>query len=386
MSDWKDDVRSEYQELKERFRDTTVEDFQDGQWFASMVRWLLSSYSQNVDAQYLRRKYPGVTSANQAKKAISLAAKHTAVAGGLAAGAITALELSSLGPQAMVTVPAVGAAVMGDVAFSTRTQLRSTYDLSVIHGAPLAMDDVEDCYLVFMVAMGVKLSELAGGVGKAVGPQVVAYNVRSLLRSGLRKSLQGILAKFGGTRLARQLTERAMMRLLVPGVSIPIAAGFNYYFTKKILDSANGQMRRRGKVVQPLVRLHAREPSLEKVASLKTFIAVVDTGDPEGWSEGQMDGLRHCQSTLCLSDEQLSRLDGYFDRSLESILPELASLAPSARQDLVELCTVGTALACDDRHDERYSAALSKLSQGSDRPMDIPDAAAAIRETRRALG
>ena len=208
--------------------------------------------------------YPGAHPSNQARKAITLAARYNGVAGGLSASAITALELSSVGPQAVFTVPAIATTIMTDVAFSTRTQLRTTYDLSVIHRAPLSLDDVEDCYLVFLTAMGVKLHELLADVARAVGPQVVAYNIRKLLRAGLRKSLQEVLMKIGGTRLARKLTERAMMRLLVPGISIPISSGFNYYFTKQILQVANRQMIRRGAVVQPLIRLFQRQPDLEK--------------------------------------------------------------------------------------------------------------------------
>ena len=185
---------------------------------------------------------------------------------------------------------------MADVVYCTRTQLRSTYDLSVIHGAPLAMDDVEDCYFVFLTAMGVKLHEMMGGVGKAVGPQIVAYNVRKLLRMGLRKSLQEVLKKVGGVKLAGKLTERACMRLLVPGISIPIASGFNFYFTKSVLNVANKHMLRRGKVVQPLVRLYKRERSLDRTEAIKALISVVDAGDSYGWSDAQMDALREIWS------------------------------------------------------------------------------------------
>jgi len=99
MASMKDEVRSEYQDLRDRFRGTSYEDFRRGEWFATFVRWLLENYAKQVDAEYIRRKYPGVAPANQAKKAISLASKYNGIAGGLSASAITALQLSSLAPK-----------------------------------------------------------------------------------------------------------------------------------------------------------------------------------------------------------------------------------------------------------------------------------------------
>ena len=383
--DMRDRVRSDYADLKERFKDTKVEDFKSGDWFAQYVSWMLTKYSREVDAAYIRRQYPGAAPANQARKAISLAAKYNGIAGGVAAAGVTALELSSIGPQAVVTVPAIGVLIMADVGYSTRTQLRSTYDLSVIHGAPLAMDDVEDCYTVFLTAMGVKLYEMAGGWGKAVGPQIVAYNVRKLLRSGLRRSLQEVLKKVGGTRLARALTERATMRLLVPGVSVPIAYGFNHYFTKQVLNVANKQMHRRGRVVQPLIRAYKRDPAISKTAALKILISIIDAGEPEGWSDAQMDALRYCQGTLSLTDDDLSELDEYFDREIDSVLDELPTLAPKAVNDLVELVTVSSACFPDNRYDEGYAESISKLAARSSKKRTAQTIHSDIKKQRKKL-
>jgi hypothetical protein len=282
-------------------------------------------------------------------------------------------------------VPAIGTAIMADVAYSTRTQLRSTYDLSVIHGAPLSVDDVEDCYLVFLIAMGVKAYELIGGVGKAVGPQVVAYNVRKVLRSGLRKALQEVLKKIGGTRLARKLTERAMMRLLVPGISVPIASTFNYYFTKKVLTIANRQMIRRGGVVQPVLRLYKREPELDKTFAAKVLLALVDAGDPEGWSEGQMDALRHCQSALSLDDADLAELEEYFDRGMDRLVDETPSISDAAIADVVELAVVGAALYPDELHDQAYAEAIARLSERGQARLNQAEAMQEIEKQRSRL-
>ena len=383
-SSWKDDVRKDYEDMRDRFRGQSTEGFEKGDWLAELVAWILADYAKTVDADYLRRTYPGAAPANQAKKAITLASRHAGVAGAAAAGVITGLQVSSLGPQAMVTVPAAGAALMGEIGYTTRLQLRSTYDLSVIHGAPLSTDDVEDCYLILLTAMGVKLHELMGGVGKVIGPDIVSYNVRKLLRSGLRKGLQEVLKKVGGTKLARKLTERAMMRYLVPGVSIGVAYGFNQFFTTRVLNVANAEMRRRGAVVQPLVRAFKRDATLTKTGPVKALISVVDAGDPEGWSENQMDALRHVQGAVSLADDDLAELESYFDREADVVAKELEGIKPEAADELVTLCAVGAALAGDARNDDDYVEALAALSRLGT-PLKRKKARKAIEKWRKKL-
>jgi hypothetical protein len=385
VADWRDDVHRDYEDLKRRFRTTTVDDLKSGNWFAESVQWILSNYARTVDATYIRRKYPGANPANQAKKVITLASKYNAIAGGLSASAITALQLSSIGPQALITVPAVVTLIGVDVAYSSRTQLRATYDLSVIHKAPLSLDDADDCYLVFLTAMGVKLHELLGGVGKTVGPRIVAYNVRKLLRAGLRRTLQEALKRVGGVRLAKILTERAMMRLLVPGISIAIASGLSYYFTRQLLRVADLQMARRGAVVQPLVRLHAREPRLSKTLGPKVLIAIADLGDPEGWCEAQMEALRHCQSALSLSDEELAEFDTYFDRGVADVIKELPDEFAKGAEDLLELALVQAAFAEDDRYDAAYAEAIATLGTACGMQLSPETALYKIQAKRRRL-
>ena len=213
MGEKRDDAKREYEELRARFKGTSLHEFRQGGWFVEFVRWLLESYAKQVDSKYIRRKYPGLGPANQAKKAIGLACKFNAIAGGLSAGAVTAAEVVTIGGvglPAPVTVPTIAAAIAADVAYSTRTQLRATYDLSVIHGAPLSVDDVEDCYLVFISSLGIRLGELGSGVLRPVGTKVLRYNIRKLLRAGLHKSIQKAVQKIGGSELAKRLTPKLL--------------------------------------------------------------------------------------------------------------------------------------------------------------------------------
>jgi hypothetical protein len=222
------------------------------------------------------------------------------------------------------------------------------------------MDDMEDCYLVFLTGLGARVQDVLTTPVKAAGTRVIEYNVRKLLRAGLRKSLQELLKKLGGTWLARKLTERALMRLLVPGINIPVAAFANQWFTSRMLKTADRFMARRGQVIQPLVKMYKREGDLPRSFAVKALIAFVNNGDPELWSEEQMNALRICQSFLSLSDEDMAELDYCFELDLPAVLEE-SSLSSQGAADLAELLTVAAAFADGERFDGAYAQALSGL-------------------------
>ena len=378
----KDDIRKEYEDLKRQFKGTSFEEFKSGDWFATFVRWMLEQYARNVDAAYIRRMYPGAGTDEQSKKAISLAVQYAGIAGGLSAAAVTALELSipsTGGLDAIVAVPAIGGSIMADVGYSTRLQLRSTYDLSVIHAAPLSTDDVEDCYMIFSLALNMKLGEAAKDVVKAVGPAILKYNVRRLLRSGLRKALIEILRRLIGP-IARKLTEKALMRVLVPGLSIPVSVWMNRKFTKAVLTQANVHMRRRGAVIQPLIQVFRAQPDFPKDLVVKSLIVLAQSGAPaDGWSEEQMNALRYSQKLLCCSDEEIAALEGWFERNVTQVIESLPRLGEPAAKALVQYLTVCSALNDDASHDTAYARTIATVAERCTVPFDPTTIAAERR-------
>jgi len=370
----KDDVREEYENLKSHFRGTTFEDFKSGTWFAAFVQWMLKEYSQKVDADYIRRTYPGAGPRNQAAKAISLASKYAGIAGGLSAAAVTGMELTLPTPGAPLAVGGIAATVMADIGFTTRLQLRTTYDLSVIHRAPLSLDDAEDCYLIFLNALGIKLSELAGGLVKTVGPKVVQYNVRKLLRSGVRAVLIELIKKVAGTAIARKLTEKALLRILVPGISIPISAGANYAFTKTMLTLAERQMRRRGYVMEPLLRLYSADKDFPRSTIIQSLIVTMEAPQRTGWDEEQLNALRYTQGALSLTDDQISGLEGWFDRKVDDFVQNLPNTNAKTASALLDFLIRVSAMG-DASGDVAYAEAIRRIAErlglSSFRP-DIP--------------
>lgn len=234
-----------------------------------------------------------------------------------------------------------------------------------------------------MLALGVKLEELAGNVGKVVGPRIVAYNARRLLRNGVRAFLVGIARKLGGAQLARKLTERALMRLIVPGVNIPIASGLNYYFTKQVLNVANQHMRRRGAVIRPLIRLFKEAPDLDRTLPIKAIITVLESGSKDKWSQYQLDAIRHCQNFLRLSDADVAKLESWFDRDVASLVSEMPSMTPKAGKTLVDLLTVCTAMFPDSLHDAAYSNSIAQVANALSVKVSTEDVAKDIQQLRK---
>ncbi len=378
-----DDLRSAFKKMRDQFRDGAADELRSGSWLGQTVQWVLQQYSTQVNAEYLRKKYPGAGPVNQAAKAVSLASKHAAVVGGMSAAAVTGLELGAVaaGPWGVLAIPAGATVVLADVSMTTRIQLRTTYDLSALYGAPLAADDAEDCYLIFLASMGAKLGEAAGEVAMNVGPKVVAFNVRRMLRAGLRAALVEIVKRIGGTALAKKLTERVLMRVLVPGISIPVGAGLNYWFVRSICRTANHKMRRRGAAVRPLVRLFREASELPRETAVKALVTVMQSpGAAKGWEEGQLDALRHTQSALVLSDDTISGLEDWFDKKPEDVVSTLPPMNAEAGGALVEYLTTAAALATLNDSDGIYASAIGTIARGVGAPFE-PSSIAKIRKS-----
>jgi len=380
---YEDDPRKAYNELRQKFAGVAGAELKSGAWLVKMVQWVLETHAKEVDAAYLTRKYPGAGPVNQAKKAIGLASKYAAVVGGASATAVTALEFSiplTAGLDTAIAVPIIGTAILADVLTTTRVQLRTTYDLSVIHGVPLDVDDVEDCYLVFTTAMGISLAEGAGDLVRTVSPKIVAFNVRKMLRAGLRGALVKMITKIAGTQASKKITEKALMRLLVPGLSIPISAGMSYAFTRSILESANRRMLRRGAVILPLAQLYQQVPDLPRDAALRALITVIEAPKREGgWDERQLDALRHTQSALKLDDDAVAVLEGWFDRTPDDVASGLPQMTERGGRLLVEYLATAAALGSQAQHDVAYAAAIGKIAAPSGAPFDAADIASIRR-------
>ena len=181
---------------------------------------------QQGGAAYLRAKYPGLPTDAIAGKLCELAETYAAVAGGVSGAAASAAVLT-----AGMAIPAAISGVMAEVLYTVRLQLRLAYDLHLVYGVPLDANDPEELTRLFGVVYGVKAAEL-GGLGiKAYGPEVARAQLFRLIH-GNTPMIQAAASQVLGPRIAKQITQKAIIKTAVPIVGTAFSAGWNYTTTQ----------------------------------------------------------------------------------------------------------------------------------------------------------
>ncbi len=212
---------------------------------------------------------------------IASSAHYAGLAGASAAGAITLAELAA--PESGGTsLAAAAAAFVGELTSTTYIQLKMIYNISVVLGAPLDAADPEDLMTMFWYALGIQKWQEAANAVLSAGPRSTEYLGRKALRSGIRAAMQQVANKFGGQQLARQLTERACLRLLVPGVNMPLAYWANKRFTKKLGRIASTRLKHRAAIVPAVRNLEKENRDIQLLALPVIFhigIALEESAD-----------------------------------------------------------------------------------------------------------
>ncbi len=244
-------IKGEIEEFRALLGDSPIDQVRNGTWFTTVVRRVLDVHARNVNADYFRRKYPGLDQKRIAQRLVRSSAQHMGVAGGVAGAAASAAEMSTAMTGGATAAAFVGT-LLSEIAYITYHQLRLVYDVSVVLDADLDREDPEDIMTVFWYSLGVNFWEEVSNAVLLALPRGAAYLGRKALRTGVRRAMVNVAAKFGGTVLARKVTERALVKLIVPGVSIPLAASVNYAFTKKLGRTAIRRLGHRGAMVKPL--------------------------------------------------------------------------------------------------------------------------------------
>lgn len=157
------------------------------------------------------------------------------------------------------SLAAFAASLIGEISYISYLQLKLVYEISVVLDARLDKDDPEDILTIFWCALGVNIWEDVTNSVLRVGPRGAEYLGRKALRSGIRKALTNLATKVGGTKLAQTITEKALLKLLVPGVNVPIAALVNKKYTKVLGDKALKSLKSRGVTIRTVDKLSQHE-------------------------------------------------------------------------------------------------------------------------------
>ena len=133
----------------------SLDEVRQGEWLARLLKFSLDQYVEEVDAAYFSRLYPGLSPDDMVRARIELAARYASIGGALTAGAYAgalAATVGSRGAASPVMLPAAGASFVLDLLFLSNLQLRLAYDIAIISGVPLDLEDPEDLWRLIRLA------------------------------------------------------------------------------------------------------------------------------------------------------------------------------------------------------------------------------------------
>lgn len=224
-------IRQEYKEQVENdkseiLKDITKEDRKTGAWFAKLLLKVLSVHAKKVNAKYFQEKYATSQKDVIAKKLITSYLNYNTAVGVVIGGAG---GLGELIWAILSTFP--------EVALVTFNQLKLIYDLSVVYGEPVNMDDPEEAFLVLLIAFDVKLSELfKGGAKWAIDKGGKLFVEKAGKRIVLRKMQQIMLRTLG-----KKITQRYIKTIIAKAppftgavFGAAVCGATDYFFTKRV--------------------------------------------------------------------------------------------------------------------------------------------------------
>jgi hypothetical protein len=241
----RDAVREELESLKKLASSFTAEQIKSGEWFAALLRYALETYAREATAEFFQRKYPGLPADAIAHRRIELAKRYAMIEGGLTASAYSAAVAATIGSgggASPLTLPGAALSFSTDLFYCTRLQLRLAYDLAVIYGHPVDMDDPEDLYDLIRVAFGIKAGEALRAALPRVAPEAARQGVKAVIKGPVLAMLQALPV------IGRYLLQRNIIKFAVPLVGIPLAMKLNHWQTGKVGEAAKEIFRERSMI------------------------------------------------------------------------------------------------------------------------------------------
>jgi uncharacterized tellurite resistance protein B-like protein len=221
-------------------------------WFQRMLYNTLERYAETASADKLRRKYPGLPKDVIANKYIAHVSRATLVAGAISGAVISVAELPALAsaastiasvfaaspvtvPILVVSVPIMLIAFGAEMVYTVRMQIRMAYDLFLLYDLSLDPNDPKALWEAFLIGLGAKGGETATRALRVTMPKIAAQQVRKSkwLRSGMiRRYVEDWTKRLSRELARRYLAEGFLLKMVVPGLSIVLSAGWNYSTTQ----------------------------------------------------------------------------------------------------------------------------------------------------------
>lgn len=141
---------------------------------------------------------------------------------------------------------------MVDVAYITQLQLRLAYDIAVLYGITINMDDPDDLWKLIRVAFTIKGGEaIREGIVKAV-PALVRPLLKRLYSGAVLSAAKSlpVVGKF--------LLQRTVIKVGIPLVGIPLAVVINRWTTVVAGKHARAVFRNEARILEAAERLLER--------------------------------------------------------------------------------------------------------------------------------
>jgi len=215
-------------------------------WFWKLVESVLRSHAKNANLEFFQRKYRHSPVEIIAGTRIKTAAWYA----GLVGSPVTV-------PTLAVSVPTGLVALAIEVGLLIRIQLHLAYDLFLLNGLPVDIEDPEQMQDIMQFAFGIKAVEVTGQALQKVIPQVAPQMLRHAMQTGLvrRKFQESVSKRLPRSFAIKYLGEGALIKALVPGIAIFTATWWDYTSTKGIGKTIQAKIRQRGFAVQELEKL-----------------------------------------------------------------------------------------------------------------------------------
>jgi len=340
----KSQIKTELEDLKKMAGAFGPDRLRDGTWFNGFVQAMLSSYAETIikagGVEYFRKKYPGLTQDAIAEKLCTLAMRYAAVAGGVTG--ITA----STGVLGGFTIPVIIAAIGGEILYTTRLQVRLIYDLSIVYGDPIDLNDPEQLYRAFMLAYGVSaVSANAGTVAAVAGAEVVRAQAYRFI-TGKTPIIQAAAIKVLGPRIGGMITRKAILKVAVPVAGVAISSSWNYVSTKGIAETGRHEFRSEARAQRAAIDL-CNEAELKSedlpiiVQAVQALINIDGSIDPRELKVYQ--AITKC---LNVPNEALQEIEARVEINADTVEKQLRALKDvklrNALADLLKLAAAAS--------------------------------------------
>lgn len=334
----REEVETELNGVRSFAKATSAASLKNGDWFASLLRHALDTYSKTVSIAYFRDKYPGLPADAIAARRIELAQRYAMIEGGITATAYTgaiAATIGTGGGSSALTVPGALASFTVDLFFISQLQLRLAFDLAVLYGRPIDMNDPEDLYDLLRVAFGVKAGEVVRGGLPRVAPEAIRQGVKSVVQGPVLAFLQTL------PLIGQYLLQRNVIKFAVPAIGIPVSMKLNHYATGRVGEQAREIYRHRAAIDETTERLVERGADIPSMVLETLWLLANADGKLEPEETWMMRSfvreIKELPGSAALLDEFASMInfssDDYFKR--------LEALSADAKEVLYDVaCSV----------------------------------------------